>query len=107
VFSVFLNIVGSPVSRREFQAAGREFQAAGPANEKARSPNFVLSRGVTYDDDFADSSPERHELSATDRTQLLFKLTSDGTLRDCRALACSNKGGFEWHIGLLYHINHV
>jgi len=27
---------------------GSEFHAAGPACEKARSPNLVLSRGVTY-----------------------------------------------------------
>ena len=66
VLRFFLKIVGSSIPR---SSAGREFQAAGPANEKARSPSFVLSRGVTYDDEFADRSPERDALSATDRTQ--------------------------------------
>jgi hypothetical protein len=69
VFSFFLNVVESSISR---SSAGREFQAAGPANENARSPNFILSRGVTYDDDFADRSPERDALSATDRTQAVM-----------------------------------
>jgi hypothetical protein len=32
---------------------------------------------------------------------------SDDSLRDCRALARSSKGGFEWHNGLLYHTDHV
>jgi len=45
VLSSFLNMAGLAAIR---MSGGSEFHAAGPACEKARSPNLVHSRGVTY-----------------------------------------------------------
>jgi len=45
VLSSFLNMAGLAAAR---MSGGSEFDAAGPACEKARSPNLVRSRGVTY-----------------------------------------------------------
>ena len=44
VLSSFLNMAGLAAAR---MSGGTEFHT-GPACEKARSPNIVLSRGVTY-----------------------------------------------------------
>jgi len=43
--SSFLNIAGLAAAQ---MSGGSEFHAADPACEKARSPNLVRSRGVTY-----------------------------------------------------------
>jgi len=43
--SSFLNMAGLTAA---LMSDGSEFHAAGPACEKARSPNLVHSRGVTY-----------------------------------------------------------
>jgi len=43
-FNLFLQSVMSETVRK---SVGREFHAAGPENEKARSVNLVLGRGVT------------------------------------------------------------
>jgi len=80
-FQIFLKAVTSTTSCRpagkrvpdsrsttSCSSAGREFQTAGLANENALSLNFVLIRGVMYDNHIADGSPERDALSATDRT---------------------------------------
>ena len=61
VFSLFLKAEESVKYRI---STGSEFHAAGPAWGNARSPNFVRSRGVTYNDELADRRQERETLLA-------------------------------------------
>jgi len=63
VLSSFLNMAGLAAAR---VSGGSEFHAAGPACEKARSPNLVRSRGVTYLLGVADRRPVRVAAGRTD-----------------------------------------
>ena len=58
----FFNLLKIEELVRARRSVGSAFQAAGPACEKARSPNFVRSLGVTWFVVEADRIPERVEL---------------------------------------------
>jgi len=61
VFSLHLKLfrVGIVLSSR-----GRQFHAVGPACEKARSLNFVISRGIAQFVVLVERSPERSVCAA-------------------------------------------
>ena len=63
-------------------SCGREFHAVGPAYEKARSPNFVSSRGMVQFMVLAERSPRR-KCRCSYSVDLLTEIGWRQSMMDC------------------------